>query len=159
MNFDEFFLHVSKTGAEISVPTGSPERDPMNNDALFQLPLIALVILVLTKDMRKPKVPEIGQFVGETFEACMPAFKGSSQKLGWSATLRIRTVTALGFLEQASLVTVDNRKGKVSITELGKKVVARAMRNEDDDLSYNLSRVSRSYRNLCVARQLDLALE
>lgn len=158
MNFKEFFHRVSKQDVLIAVPLSVP-RDEISNDALFQLPLIALVILILSKDKRKPRVAEIGQFVGETLEACMPAFKGTSQKLGWSATLRIRTVTALGFLEQASLVTVDNRKGKVAITELGKRVVERAISNEADDLSYNLSRVSRSYRNLCVARQLDLVLE
>ncbi len=158
MNFNEFFHRVSKLEVSIAVPS-SGQRDEISNDALFQLPLIALVILILSKDKRKPRVAEIGQFVGETLETCMPAFKGTSQKLGWSATLRIRTVTALGFLEQASLVTVDNRKGKVAITELGKRVVERAISNEADDLSYNLSRISRSYRNLCVARQLDLVLE
>lgn len=157
MNFNEFFHRVSKLDVSIAIPLMEP-RDEISNDALFQLPLIALVILILSKDKRKPRVAEIGQFVGETLEACMPAFKGTSQKLGWSATLRIRTVTALGFLEKASLVTVDNRKGKVAITELGKKIVERAIGNEADDLSYNLARVSRSYRNLCVARQLDLVL-
>lgn len=158
MNFQLFFEQNSSE--VLSIGTGNQaKRTEIGNDALFQLPLIALVILVLAKDRRKPKISEIGQVVGESIEACMPGFKGSSQHLGWSATLRIRTVTALNFLDFSGLILAENERGRVQITELGKRVISRAMNNNADDLSYHLARVARAYRNMCVARQLDLSLE
>jgi len=156
VNFDTFFSTHSNDALSEPVPNG--RRAELGNDALFQLPLIALVILVLAKDKRKPKVSELGQFVGETLEGSMPGFKGSSQQLGWSATLRIRTVTALNFLDYVGLVSIENDRGRVNITELGKKVIIRATTLQADDLAYNLSQIERTYRNICVARQLDLQI-
>lgn len=156
MSFETFFS--SHSNDALREPVASGRRGELGNDALFQLPLIALVILVLAKDRRKPKVPELGQFVGETLEGSMLGFKGSSQQLGWSATLRIRTVTALNFLDYVGLVSVENDRGRISITELGKKVVIRATATGADDLAYNLSQIERTYRNICVTRQLDLQI-
>lgn len=156
MNFETFFSTHSHDALREPVVPG--RRGELGNDALFQLPLIALVILVLAKDRRKPRVPELGQFVGETLEGSMLGFKGSSQQLGWSATLRIRTVIALNFLDYVGLVSVENDRGRISITELGKKVVTRATANAADDLAYNLSQIERTYRNICVTRQLDLQI-
>lgn len=159
MNFDSFFDRISNLDAEISLNSYEPEKTHLlNNEALFQLPLISLIILLLAKDRRKPRIPEIGQLVGESIEESMSGFKGSAQHVGWSANLRVRTVKAVSFLEQTNLISVSNRKGKIAITELGKKVIERAMRSEDS-LAYNLSEISRSYRNICVSRQLDLELE
>lgn len=156
MNFDTFFSTHSNDA--LCEPVMDGQRAELGNDALFQLPLIALVILVLAKDKRKPKVSELGQFVGETLEGSMPGFKGSSQQLGWSATLRIRTVTALNFLDYVGLVSIENDRGRITITELGKKVIIRATAMQADDLAYNLSQIERTYRNICVARQLDLQI-
>jgi hypothetical protein len=112
----------------------------------------------MAKDRRKPRISEIGQLVGESIEASMPGFKGSSQNIGWSANLRIRTVKAIGFLELANLVVVDNLKSRIKITDLVKKVIERAL-GRNDDLSLGLVHAARAYRNICVARQLDLELE
>jgi len=84
----------------------------------------------------------------------MLGFKGSSQLLGWSANLRIRTVTALQFLESVQLVIIDESNKKLSITKLGKKVIDKAFLYESD-LSYNLALIERSYRNYCVDSKLD----
>ncbi len=158
MNFDKFFEKLETRDVALIV-TGELRHDhDLNNEALFQLPLIALIILIMAGDRRKPKVSELGQFVGECIEASMGGFKGSSQKLGWSANLRVRTVAALRFLEHANLTSVNNRMGRIGITNLGKKVLALAMKG-DNDLSYNLARINRSYRNICISRQLDLELE
>lgn len=156
MNFDTFFSTHSNIA--LDEPVNDGRRAELGSDALFQLPLIALVILVLAKDKRKPKVFELGQFVGETLEGSMPGFNGSSQQLGWSATLRIRTVTALNFLDYVGLVSIENNRGRINITELGKKVIARATTAQADDLAYNLFQIERTYRNICVARQLDLQI-
>jgi hypothetical protein len=158
VNFENFFSRHAETDLQLSEENVTQKRTEVGNDALFQLPFIALVILMLAKDRRKPSVSELGQFVGESLENSMPGFKGSSQHLGWSATLRIRTVTALNFLDYIGLVEIDERRGKILITEFGKKVALRATARADD-LAYNLSQVARSYRNICIARQLDLQLE
>lgn len=158
MNFETFFDTLDENELALNVGKGTIHGRDINNEALFQIPLIALIILIMSSSRRKPRVPELGQFVGESIEASLGGFKGSSQELGWSANLRVRTVAALRFLEQANLTQVDNRMGRIVVTELGKKVVNKALK-DDNDLSYNLASISRAYRNICVSRQLDLELE
>lgn len=158
MNFDEFFDQLSVLKTEVNLPLYDRSSSLLlNNEALFQLPLISLIVLLMAKDRRKPRISEIGQLVGESIEASMPGFKGSAQHIGWSANLRVRTVKAISFLELTSLIEVNNRKGKINITNLGKKVISKAMTLEDD-LAYNLSQIARSYRNICVSKQLDMEL-
>ena len=158
MNFELFFDSLEENDLALKVGNESLNDRDINNEALFQIPLIALIILVMSGSRRKPRVPEVGQFVGESIEASLGGFKGSSQTLGWSANLRVRTVAALRFLEHANLAQVDNRMGRISITDLGKKVINKVMKY-DNDLSYNLANIGRAYRNICVSRQLDLELE
>ncbi len=160
MNFESFFHHLQNN--VITLPLSSQEKSEqynlLDNEALFQLPLISIIILVLAKDKRKPKVAEVGQLVGECIESSFLGFKGSTQHIGWSANLRIRTVKSMSFLENTGLITINNRKDRLHITELGKKVIDRA-NAWDENLEYNLSLISRSYRNICVSRQLDSELE
>lgn len=160
INFDTFFKNMEESKIQIiSSETTSLAVIPrlLDNEALFQLPFLSLIILLMAKDKRKPNVSEIGQLVGECLEASMLGFKGSAQHLGWSANLRIRTVKAMTFLEQTQLISVQNRKGKLEITELGKKVISRALSSEDN-LYYNLTIIARAYRNICISKQLDLEL-
>lgn len=160
MNFESFFHRLQNN--VITLPLSSQEKSEqynlLDNEALFQLPLISIIILVLAKNKRKPKVAEVGQLVGECIESSFLGFKGSTQHIGWSANLRIRTVKSMSFLENAGLITINNRKDRLHITELGKKVIDRA-NAWDENLEYNLSLISRSYRNICVSRQLDSELE
>jgi len=159
MNFDKFFERISQSGAEIQFNNNELNKSRLlNNEALFQLPLISLIVLLMAKDKRKPRVSEIGQLVGESIEASMSGFKGSAQHVGWSANLRVRTVKAISFLEHTQLIEIPNNKGRIKITELGKKVINRAL-NQDDILVYNLAEISKAYRNLCVTKQLDMELE
>ncbi|WP_026602377.1 hypothetical protein [Methylomonas sp. 11b] len=159
MNFDDFFEKIELSDISINVSFVSEKRNRLlENEALFQLPLICLIILMMAKDKRKPRVAEIGQLVGESIESSMLGFKGSAQHIGWSANLRVRTVNALSFLEHTNLVEVNNRKSRIKITDLGKKVINRALELEND-LSYNLAQISRAYRNICISKQLDMELE
>jgi hypothetical protein len=158
MNFENFFSSIADKDISLPVTAVGPSRHQLNNEALFQLPLICLIVLLLAKDKRKPRVSEVGQLVGESIEGAMPGFKGSAQHLGWSANLRVITVKAITFLEKTSLIEVNNRQSRLAITELGKKIISRAT-SQDDDLSYNLAYIARAYRNICVAKQLDLELE
>lgn len=159
MNFDIFFEHISKSNSEIKIDTTKFDRSLLlNNEALFQLPLISLIILLMAKDRRKPRISEVGQLVGECIEASMSGFKGSAQHIGWSANLRVRTVKAISFLELTKLIEVNDRKGKIDISILGKKVIDKAL-SKDDNLSYELAEIAHAYRNICVSKQLDLELE
>lgn len=158
MKYEEFFERAEKKGLSITVEREkTPKNYQLSNEALFHIPLIAMVVLILAKDRRKPYVSEVGQLVGESLERSIIGFKGSSQHIGWSAYLRVRTVKAINFLELTSLIHIDNRKSKIAITDLGSKVIARAL-SQEDDLAYNLGLIQRAYRNICVDRQLDLEI-
>lgn len=158
MNFENFFSEVAKSSIEIEVDNDLVHmRYSLDNEALFQLPFICMVILMISKGNRKPKVSSIGQTLGECLEKAIPSFKGSSQHLGWSANLRIRTVKALEFLELTGLIKINNRHSKIELTELGKKVINRTL-NYADDLAVNLQLIAREYRNICIARQLQMEL-
>jgi hypothetical protein len=158
MNFENFFDRVDTSVSNISLDCSRLEKTQfLSNEALFQLPLISLIILVMAKDRRKPLVAEIGQLVGECIELSLVGFKGSAQHVGWSANLRVRTVKAISFLEIANLIVIENRQGNVKITDLGKKVINKAML-KGDDLAYNLAHLSQSYRNICVSKQLGMEL-
>lgn len=158
MNFFEFFSEVKK--AEVEVSFDFPQVAPparLSNEALFHLPLIAITLLMIAKGRVKPAVGEIGQVIGECFEQTFPGFRGSAQHLGWSASLRVRTVQALAFLEQAGLVEVDGISNKIAATNAGRLVIERAI-SAGGELSSNLVVMERSYRNIRIDRQLKLGV-
>jgi hypothetical protein len=158
MNLEQFFDSVEARSLAVPVTRERQLRPyQLSNEALFHIPLIAMVLLVLAKDRRKPAVAELGQLVGECLSATITGFKGDAMDLGWSANLRVRTVKALAFLEIAGLVRVDNRKARLQVTELGEKVINKAAKG-DDHLALKLTEVQRAYRNLAVERQLDMRL-
>jgi hypothetical protein len=139
---------------------GTPESQParLSNEAMFHLPLIAITILMMSKGHSKPRVDEIGQLVGDCFERTFSGFRGSAQHLGWSASLRVRTVQALAFLEQAGLVEIGAPAKKISATTLGRSVIDFALAIKGD-LAYNLVMAGRTYRNIRSERQLLLVAE
>jgi len=158
MNLDTFFEEIKKTPINVTVNNDvSPTRASLDNEALFQLPFICMTILVIAKGNRRPIVSQLGQLIGECLERSMPTFKGSSQHLGWSANLRVRTVKALSFLELTNLIIVSNRNSRVQLSEIGKKVAQKALDGQDD-LAASLLSIVREYRNICVARQLEMEL-
>lgn len=156
MRFSEFFAEVKSRGIEVQFDSASPTLPQrLSNEALFHLPLIAITVLMMTKGHVKPGTDELGQLVGDCFERVFPAFRGSAQHLGWSASLRVRTVQAVSFLEQANLVEVDAQTRKISSTGVGRKVLDRAL-SQTDDLAETLAEVERSFRNIRAERQLRL---
>lgn len=95
MNAAEFFDEATKRNLRLNLPVElSAPAFSLSNEALFQLPLLAMTILAITKGAGKPFLPEIGQLVGECLERTVAGFKGSSQDIGWSGNLRIRTIKA-----------------------------------------------------------------
>lgn len=157
MNYEQFFTRVKEDKIELkfdNLTISPPAR--LSNEALFHLPLLALTILVLAKGRRKPRVNHLGQLVGECFERTFAGFKGSSQHVGWSANLRVRTVRALTFLEAASLVEVSG--DLVIATEAGREVVNTLFKNEESDLNFTVRTLERAYRDIGAERQLSLGL-
>jgi hypothetical protein len=158
VNYEDFFQEIREKGLELKFDNpGYTPGARLSNEALFHLPLLAITILMLAKGSRKPKIDQIGQLVGECFERTFTGFKGSSQHLGWSATLRVRTVKALTFLETAGLVYIEN--GRIAVTLKGKSVIAAGLEAESTDLAYTLRVVERNYRNISVEKQISLGLE
>ena len=109
------------------------------------MPLLAMVILAISKGRSKPELPEIGQLVGECLERTVAGFKGSSQHIGWSGNLRIRTVKALTFLESTGQVSIDKVTREISATDLGKKVYSGASEGESL-LAHSLRTIEISYQ-------------
>lgn len=148
MSLHDFFTEAEKlnTHLRISVTDSIPAHS-LNNEALFQLPLLAMTILALSKGKSKPVLSEIGQLVGECLERTVAGFKGSSQDIGWSANLRIRTIKALTFLESTQQVSIDEHTRRISATELGKKIYSSAIKG-DTRLSHSMKTMELSYMYL-----------
>lgn len=146
MNASEFFDEAIKLKIRLNLPAELPmPAHSLSNEALFQLPLLAMTILAMTKGAVKPLLPEIGQLVGECLERTVVGFKGSSQDIGWSGNLRIRTIKALTFLEATHQITVDSKTRRISATELGKKVYQSAIVSESP-LAMSMKTIELSYQ-------------
>jgi hypothetical protein len=156
VNFEEFFTEAKRLDVKLDFPTERPEISYLlSNEALFHLPLLAMIILMMSKGAKKPRSNELGQVVGDCIERTLAGFKGSSQHIGWSANLRIRTIKALAFLELADLVHVDQNAKLITATEKGKKVIALAT-DGDGNLATTLGVVERNYRDMAREQQLRL---
>jgi hypothetical protein len=139
MSSAEFFNEARQLGLKLNLSgEGDSPVHTLDNEALFQLPLLAMTILAISKGRSKPGLPEIGQLVGECLERTVAGFKWSSQDIGWSGNLRIRTVKALTFLESTGQVSIDLGKKVYSGAIDGESLLAFAMRTIE--LSYQYIR-------------------
>jgi hypothetical protein len=154
MNFDEFFQKASDRSMRLPPPPAPANyQSSLDNEALFQLPLLAMAILALSKGRAKPALSELGQLVGECLERTVVGFKGSSQGIGWSANLRIRTVKALTFLERAGFAFVDAQERVVNVTPKGREIVSMVIDSESL-LSEGLLNIERSFDNIRAERRI-----
>lgn len=159
MSLQAFFSEAERMDLRVALPA-EPEAltHTLGNEALFQLPLLAMTILAITKGRSKPRLPEIGQLVGECLERTVAGFKGSSQDIGWSANLRIRTIKALTFLEATGLATVNQQTKEVVATDLGRSVYQQAVELETP-LSLSLQVVEVSYQNIRAEARIEGEVE
>lgn len=156
MNLVEFCDKARKVGLDLQLVRGNVEHSPLlSNEALFHLPLLAMFILMMAKGKKKPRSDELGQVVGECIERTLAGFKGSSQHIGWSGNLRVRTVNALAFLELADLVQVDRNSKFVSATGRGASIYSVATQGEGN-LAMTLQNAERNYRDMAREQQLRL---
>jgi hypothetical protein len=146
MSSTEFFNEARRLGLRLNLSSeGYSSAHTLDNEALFQLPLLAMTILAISKGRSKPGLPEIGQLVGACLERTVAGFKWSSQDIGWSGNLRIRTVKALTFLESTGQVYIDKVTREISATDLGKKVYSGAVEG-DSLLALSLRTIELSYQ-------------
>ena len=146
MSSTEFFNEARRLGLKLSLSgEGYWPVHTLDNEALFQLPLLAMTILAISKGRSKPALPEIGQLVGECLERTVAGFKWSSQDIGWSGNLRIRTVKALTFLESTGQVSIDKVTREISTTDLGKTVYTSAVEGESL-LALSMKTIELSYQ-------------
>ena len=85
MSSIEFFNEARRLGLKLNLSgEGSSPAHTLDNEALFQLPLLAMTILAISKGRSKPALPEIGQLVGECLERTVAGFKYSSQAVSYT---------------------------------------------------------------------------
>lgn len=146
MSSAAFFREARKLNLRLQLVADTPApAHSLDNEALFQLPLLAMTILAISKGSSKPKLPEIGQLVGECLERTVAGFKGSSQDIGWSGNLRIRTIKALTFLESTGQVDIDEHTRRISATDLGKKIYKDAV-DGDTLLAISMKTIELSFQ-------------
>ncbi len=146
MTSANFFREARRLGTKLSLSVDGPTpAHSLDNEALFQLPLLAMTILAMSKGISKPQLPEIGQLVGECLERTVAGFKGSSQDIGWSGNLRIRTIKALTFLESTGQIVIEEDTRRISATDLGKKIYKGAVEG-DSPLAISMKTIELSYQ-------------
>lgn len=160
MSVEDFFAEAERLNLRVDMhDSDSPSLgQTLSNEALFQLPLLAMTVLALAKSRSKPRLSEIGQLVGECLERTVVGFKGSSQYIGWSANLRIRTIKALTFLEATGLALVDSRTRDIAATPLGRAVYDRAL-EEESPLALSLRVIELSYQNIRAEARIQGEVE
>ncbi|MCW5662819.1 MAG: hypothetical protein KIT35_03200 [Piscinibacter sp.] len=160
MSVEDFFAEAERLKLRVDMPDSDYplSGQTLSNEALFQLPLLAMTVLALAKSKSKPRLSEIGQLVGECLERTVVGFKGSSQHIGWSANLRIRTIKALTFLEATGLAHVDSRTRDIAATPLGRAVYERAL-EEESPLTLSLRFIELSYQNIRAEARIQGEVE
>jgi hypothetical protein len=134
MDVDAFLERVSGTDIRLSatVEAAQSARSPEALDALFHLPLLALITMVIAR--RKPfRTMILGRNVASLLVEHFSALRNSPHSLETSLTLRRRCADALAFLEAAGLVTVsDDSQRIVSLSDEGKKQFNSAITDRTD---------------------------
>ncbi|HAU0839799.1 TPA: hypothetical protein ACT9A3_002998 [Legionella pneumophila] len=133
-------------------PRSEIKYSPLENDALFHLPFLAMAILAICKNRKyQPETGSIGEIMGIVFERTFVAFKSSKQMLSWSANLRARIVKAIIFLETAQLANVSDKH--IISTQIGKRLINKVF-VESTPLGLAIRGIERNYRDLMEEIQM-----
>lgn len=134
MDINTFLDSVSTLGLQLPpIRPGPPlGRAPEKTDAIFHLPLLALVTMIIARRMPFQTII-LGRCVAMLLVEHFSALRRSEHGLETSLTLRRRCADSLAFLEAAQLVTVSaDHKRVVELTKAGKTHIDRAARNSND---------------------------
>jgi hypothetical protein len=134
MNVDEFLESVSAADLQLSTANvdAPPVRAPETIDALFHLPLLALAVMIIARQMPFRTV-FLGRSVAMLLIEHFAALRHSPHGLETSLTLRRRCADVLAFLEAAGLATVSqDQERMVTLTLAGKNHIDRRGRDASD---------------------------
>jgi hypothetical protein len=134
MNVDEFLESVSALNLRLSAENARevPAHPPATMDALFHLPLLALLVLVIAR-RRSFSTLVLGRSVAMLLVEHFAALRRSPHSLETSVTLRRRCADALAFLESVGLVMVsEEREHVITLTQAGKNRIDNARQDESD---------------------------
>ena len=134
MNVESFLKSVSEADLRLSTTDDHlPLRSaPETIDALFHLPLLALVVMVIASRAALSTVL-LGRKVALLLVEHFIALRRSPHGLETSLTLRRRCADALAYLEAAKLVTVSNEPTReIALTQVGKNRLEVASRDASD---------------------------
>lgn len=154
MDFDQFVKSVS--GLPVALPRLRVDsvgtRVPEDVDAIFQLPLLALVIMILAR--REPfSASALGRDVSALLVERFATLGRSRPNLEVSITLRRRCAEALVFLEIAELVEISrDSRHIVSLTPGGKTRCDRVRLKDSSDLGVLVRTLTRALDRLVARR-------
>lgn len=134
MDVDDFLASIKNP--EMRLPAaGRPAATrsaPETFDALFHLPLLALVTMVIAAKSTLT-TSSVGNKVALLLIEQFTTLRQSPHSLEISLTLRRRCAEALAFLEVTGLVAISSDVAReVTLTGLGKEGLARARRDPSD---------------------------
>lgn len=131
---DEFLQSVAGP-ADIRLQVGHlpPPRDPEKVDALFGLPLLALVVMVVARN-ESLNTGNAGRKVAALLVEYFHGLRDARRILEWSPTLRRRTAQAIAFLEAARLATISPYEREMTLTAHALKLIAGVRRDDATDL-------------------------
>lgn len=134
MDVESFLKKLSAADLRLSTTEDRlPSRSsPETIDALFHLPLIALVVMVIATQANI-STASFGRKVAVLLVEHFSALGRSPHGLETSLTLRRRCADALAYLEAAKLVTVSNDPTRdITLTQVGKNRLEVASRDAGD---------------------------
>lgn len=134
MDVESFLKSISEADLRLSTTEDRlPSRSaPETIDALFHLPLLALVVMVIATRATLSTVL-LGRKVALLLVEHFSALRRSPHGLETSLTLRRRCADALAYLEAAKLVTVSNDPTReIALTQVGKNRLEAASRDASD---------------------------
>jgi hypothetical protein len=109
-------IAAAATAADVRLrinQAGLARASVQSGDELFQVPLIALAMLVVGRAMRAGlATADVTTWTLSTLLRHAQVERGARDRIQWSAPLRRRCADALAFLENSKLVTVDEKGGR-----------------------------------------------
>lgn len=157
MDLDALVEYAERSSLHLKVNTDRlREASQQQDDAMFQVPLLALCILVIARrEKNELRVADLSLLVATTLVEHFVGVKRAGPRLKWSIPLRRRCADGLVFLENAELVIVDSGYARtVSVSDLGKASL-RKLRVRPDEVGMLVRGLDGAFR---AAKQRGLEL-
>lgn len=132
---NQFVDETKESSLRLEVDAASLNRIArQGDDGLFQVPLLAICVLVVAK-ARRGELPtaDVSAWTGATLTRHFSRDESSRRKLDWSLQHRKRVADALVFLENIEFIVLNEVPSRrISCTTSGLEFVAGLMRQPDE---------------------------